>query len=75
MDIATAKTEVTTRTGLPHTNAPTPLTQPYTSQHDIKSLAHRKEVDGSMLIRYIQGNLMQYQISPPLPGFKPRLQQ
>ena len=54
MDIASAKAEATTRTELPHTNTHKhthkhthPSTQPLTWQHDIKSLMHRKQVDGS----------------------------
>ena len=48
MDISTAKAEAITRTGLPHRHTNThPSTQPLTWQHDIESLAHRKQVDGS----------------------------
>ena len=50
MDIVTAKSEATTSTWLPHTHTQTHThtsTQPLPWQHDIKSLAHRKQVDGS----------------------------
>ena len=43
MDIATAKARATTRTGLPQTHLNS------TWQHDIKSLANRKQVDGSIV--------------------------
>ena len=51
MEIANAEARATTRTELPHThkhNTHThPSTQPLTWQHDVKSLAPRKQVDGS----------------------------
>ena len=47
MDIATDKAEASTRTGLPYTHTHTHTTQALTWQHDMKSLAHRKQVDGS----------------------------
>ena len=43
--IATVKAEATTRTGIQHTQ--TPSSQPLTWQHDIKSLPHREQIDGS----------------------------
>ena len=46
MDIANAKAEATTRTGLLHAHTYTyPSTQPLTWQHG-KSLVHREQVDG-----------------------------
>ena len=49
MDIATAKAKANTRAGY-HTQTNThPSTQPLTWQHAIKSLAHRKQVNGSTL--------------------------
>ena len=46
MEIFTAKAEATTRTGLSHRHTDT-STQPLTWQHDIKSLPHREQIDGS----------------------------
>ena len=53
MGIATAKAETTTKAGLPHTNTPLNSTL-LTWQHDIRSLAHRKHVDDSTYVKYIQ---------------------
>ena len=51
MDIATAKAEAITRTGLPHTHKHTHTTLPW--QHDIKSLPHR--LMAVQYVKYIQG--------------------
>ena len=45
MEIATAKAESITRTGLPHSHNPS--SQPLIWQHDNKSLKHREQIDGS----------------------------
>ena len=47
MDIATAKVEATTRTRSATCTNTHPSIQPLTWQYDIKSLARRKQVDGS----------------------------
>ena len=76
MDIATDKAEVTTRTrATTQTQTHTPLTQPLTCQHDIKSLAHRKQVDGSTVclvhIGDINVEISNIKFHHQWPGFKP----
>ena len=63
MEIATAKVGATTRTGLQHTHHTTykhthPSTQPLTWQHDIKSLGHTEQVDGSTVRQVHPGDIV-----------------